>query len=189
MTGRTVLGRLLATTDATAAVEFAIVVPVFIMLFAGITDLGGALLTRFRLDAAAASAANYAMVKATSVTSIGGSALAATIAALARTDGGVSATNVTVVVNNGPAATVAGTGAVVLTNISGAAALPADLCYCPATPFAWGGAVTCGSTCAGGGTAGKFVAITLSRPYAALFSSYGFISSGTITASAIVQTQ
>ncbi len=190
MTPREALRRLFAATEATAAVEFAIVAPVLVVLFAGITDLGGALLTRFRLDAAAASAASYAMVKAKNVTATDGGALAATIAALARSDAGVNATDVTVVVNNGPTATVTGTGSVAVTNGSGTSAQPADLCYCPgANPFAWGGAVTCGNACTGGGTAGKFVSITVRRPYAALFSSYGFISGSQITASAIVQTQ
>ena len=190
MMRRSTLHRLLAAADGTAAVEFAIIAPILILLFAGVTDLGGAMLTRFRLDAAAASGANYAMVKATSVTSTGGSALAAAIAALARSDAGLNATDVTVVVNNGPSATVTGTGSVVLAAISGAAALPADLCYCPgASPFAWGSAVVCGATCAGGGTGGKFVRISLSRPYTALFSTYGLITGGAITGTAIVQTQ
>ncbi len=190
MTPRAVLARLIAANEATAAVEFAIIAPILILLFVGIADLGGALLTRFRLDAAAASAANYAMVKAGSVSAAGGGALAGSIAALARDDAGTSAASVTVVVNNGPMATASGTGSVVITNSSGAAAQPADLCYCPvANPFAWGSAVTCGSACSGGGSGGKFVAISLSRPYAALFSSYGFISGSAIAASAIVQTQ
>lgn len=187
---RPVLRRLVAATEATAAVEFAIILPILMLLLAGITDLGGALLVRFRLDAAAAAAANYAMVKAGSVTSAAGGALAGSIAALARTDAGISAADVTVVVNNGPTATATGTGSIVVTNATGSAALPADLCYCPgASPFSWGGSATCGSACPAGGMAGKFVAITLSRPYAALFSSYGFISGDAIVATAIVQTR
>lgn len=190
MTVRRLIRRLMAATEATAAVEFAIIVPILMLLFVGITDLGGALLIRFRLDAAAASAANYAMVQAASVTSSSGGALAATIAALARSDAGVNATDVSVVVNNGPTATATGTGSVVVTNSSGTASQPADLCYCPgANPFSWGGSVTCGNACPGGGTGGKFVRITLRRPYTALFSSYGFIGSGAITTSAIVQAQ
>lgn len=190
MMSRTALGRLLSAKAATAAVEFAIVVPIFILLFVGIIDLGGALMTRFRLDAAAASAANYAMVEASSVTSAAGGSLAGSIAALARDDAGTNAASVIVVVNNGPTATVTGTGPVVLTNTSGSAAQPADLCYCPdSSPFAWGSPATCGSACSGGGTGGKFVTISLSRPYAALFSTYGFISGSSIAESAIVQTR
>jgi hypothetical protein len=49
--------------------------------------------------------------------------------------------------------------------------------------------VTCGSACTGGGTAGKFVAITASFNYTPFFASYGFVSNGAITAGALVQAQ
>jgi hypothetical protein len=53
----------------------------------------------------------------------------------------------------------------------------------------WGGAATCGSTCAGGSQAGKFVTITGSVTYTPLLSTFGLIKNGTLTQNATVQVQ
>lgn len=170
-----------------SAVEFAIIAPVLALLFVGIFDIGQLLFVRFRLNAAAASGTGFAIAKAAQVNATDGATLAAQIAALARSDSGTNVATVRVDLNNGPIATASGTGTV---ETSGTAA-NADKCWCPqASPFTWGAAVTCGTACPGAATiAGKFVRVTISRPYTALFSTYGLVSNSTITVTSTVETQ
>ena len=92
-----------------------------------------------------------------------------------------------VVVNNGPTATVTSG-----TNATSGTASNADLCYCPsggASSVTWGSAVSCGSACPGTNTgyAGKFVSVSATKHYTPLFSNYAIVHSGAITASAVVQ--
>lgn len=170
-----------------AAVEFGLLAPVFVILFAGVIDIGSALYTQVRLEAAIAAGTNYALVHMGNVSSANGASLASSIATVVTTSNGGSAADGTVVVNNGPTVTVtAGARA------SSGTAANADSCYCPTgspASWTWGSAVVCGNACTGGGRAGKFVAVTASYSYTALFSSYGFVPNGTITAGAMVQTQ
>jgi len=74
----------------------------------------------------------------------------------------------------------------------GGTASNADSCYCPAgsgSSLTWGSTFTCGNSCSAGGLAGKFVAITASRTYTPIFSSYGIVKNGTLSATAVVETQ
>ena len=179
--------RLAADRAGAAAIEFAVVVPLLTVLFAGVADLGNVLYQRFRLDSAVSAAANYAVVNAANVSASGGAGMASNLAAIVQTSQGTNWANAAVVVNDGPTATVTGG-----TTTTGGSASPADGCYCPtgtAASASWGGATTCGSACASGGTAGKFVTIVASRTYNPIFSSYGIVQNGVISASAIVQTQ
>lgn len=172
-----------------AAVEFALVTPIFCLLLAGIVDLGGALYTKFKLDSAVTAGANFAQVNAANVSSTNGQTLANNIATIVETSQGSGWADDGVVVNNGPTSTVSGGTA----TASGTAA-NADACYCPSgTPgaFTWGSSTNCGSPCPGTNTgyAGKFVTITASHSYTPIFSSYGIVKNDTITASAAVQVQ
>ncbi len=172
-----------------AAVEFALVTPIFCLLLAGIVDLGGALYTKFKLDAAVTAGANFAQVNAGNVGSANGQTLANNIATIVETSQGSGWADDGVIVNNGPATTVTGG-----TAASSGTASDADACYCPSgTPgaFTWGSAVTCGSACPGVNTgyAGKFVTITASHQYTPIFSTYGIVQNNTISASAAVQVQ
>ncbi len=173
--------------DGIAAVEFGLLAPVFVMIFAGTVDISGALIARTRLDGAVAAGTNQAIVNASSVSSTGGATLASAIATMVSTSNNGTPAGTTVVVNNGPAVTITnGTPA------SSGTASNADQCYCPtgAPPtWTWGSAVTCGSSCASGGTAGKFVTVTASYNYTPLFPVYTYVQSGTITIGSIVQTQ
>jgi Flp pilus assembly protein TadG len=172
-----------------AAVEFALVTPIFCLLLAGIVDLGGALYTKFKLDSAVTAGANFAQVNASNVSSANGQTLANNIATIVETSEGSGWADDGVVVNAGPAATVSsGTS-----NASGTAS-NADACYCPSgTPgsFTWGSSTTCGAACPGVNTgyAGKFVTITASHAYTPIFSTYGIVQNDTISASAAVQVQ
>jgi Flp pilus assembly protein TadG len=172
-----------------AAVEFALLTPVFCLLLAGVVDLGGALYTKFKLDSAVTAGANYAQINAANVSSTNGQSLANNIATIVETSQGSGWADDGVVVNNGPSTNVtSGTSSTTGT------ASNADLCYCPTGAvgsFAWGSSTTCGNACPGSGTgyAGKFVTITATKTYTPIFSSYGIVQNDTITASAAVQVQ
>lgn len=170
-----------------AALEFALCAPILCLIFAGTADLGMVLYTKFKLDAAASAATNYAVINASSVNSTNGATLASNLASIVETSEGTSFANGTVVVNNGPSDTISGG-----TISAGGTASNADSCYCPTgspTSVTWGSAVSCGSSCAGGGYAGKFVVVTASRTYTPIFSSYGIVKNGTISVGAAAQVQ
>src|ERR1700710_1749970 len=87
-----------------AALEFGLLAPVFLILLAGIADIGRALYTRISLESAIATGANYALVNASMVTSANGLAtsLASNIATVITTSNADAVASGTVVVNNGP---------------------------------------------------------------------------------------
>jgi Flp pilus assembly protein TadG len=183
------IGRLIDDRRGVAAIEFTLLVPVFCLLLAGIVDLGGALYTKFKLDAAVTAGANFAQINASNVSSTNGQALATNIATIVETSQGAGWADDAVVVNNGPGTSVTG-GA----PSTGGTATNADVCYCPtgtAGSFAWGNSTTCGNVCPGSNTgyAGKFVTITATRQYTPIFSGYGIVQNDTITTSAAVQVQ
>ena len=175
--------RFVESDSGAAAVEFAIISPLLLAIFAFMIDFGMALWVKIDLEQALSSAANYAIVSATNVSASGGATLAAQLGAIApaRLDVGVTVNNGPTYSRNGGAATTGGT------------ASAADACYCPATgsnnSVTWGSSVACGSTCANGGQAGRFVAITMSRTYSPLFASYGYVRNGAVTASSLVRAQ
>ena len=184
---------LLADDRGIAAVEFAIIAPLFCLLFVAAIDIGSAIYTRFKLDAAVSAGANYTLINGANVNATGGAALGSNIAAIVENSVSAGYANEAIVVNNGPTVTVSGgTSTVAGTLTTGGTNTPADSCYCPSgttTAFTWGAAQTCGSSCAGGGLAGKFVTIVATRTYNPIFSSYGLIANNTITASTTVETQ
>lgn len=170
-----------------AAVEFALIAPIFVLILAGTIDLGIQIYLEAKIGAAVAAGAEYAAVNASSVNSANGASLASAIANVAANANGSGWENSSVVVNNGPSATVTGG-----TLSAGGTAANADSCYCPTgSPpnWSWGTAVACGSACTGGGIAGKFVTVTASRSVTPLFPAFNFVRGSTITQSALVQTQ
>ena len=173
-------------TAGVSAVEFALVAPVFLLMTAGLIDLGSMLFTRFQLNSALSAGANYALINGADLSATTAGSLAAnTAAVLAGTTS--SGTSVSVKINNGYTATM--TGGTLST--SGATS-EADKCYCPTksgSVVAWGSAATCGSACANGSLAGKFVTFTASRPHTPMFSGYGFAEAGNIRVVSMAQTQ
>jgi Flp pilus assembly protein TadG len=188
---------LLGARHCVAAVEFALLAPTFVLLFAGIVDLGNALWTWCRLEEAVAAGTSFALVNggvsANDVNSVNGQSLASDIANIVSNSAIVGSyttpADVTVVVNNGPATTITSG----VSSNSGTATF-ADSYYCltmtgsPPT-LSWGSAVASGSTCTGGGTSGKFVTVTASYNFTPFFASYAFVTNGAITAIAVVQTK
>lgn len=173
----------LANRDGAAAVEFAILAPVLLLVLAGAIDFGGVVFVKFRLDNAVSSASVFAINSRANVDEDNSPALASQMVAILASGG---ATGGTVIINNGLTASIP-SGAT-----SGTAA-NANLCYCPTRPSStvvWGGAVACGSACAGGGRAGRFVTIEASQTYTPLFSNYGFFDENQqISIRAVVQTE
>jgi Flp pilus assembly protein TadG len=184
--------RLWRRRDGTATLELALVSPLLLVMFAGIVDFGRVYHDKIELSAAVAAASEYALINASSVNSTSAASLAATISGIvANINGSTNGTGwagATVTVNNGATSTVSnGT-----TTPSGGPAANADSCYCPAgssPSWTWGSATTCGTSCAGGTLAGKFVTITGTRAFSPLFLNYHLISAITLQQSTIVQTQ
>lgn len=166
------LARLFAACDnaGAAAIEFAITGTVLLMIVAATVDIGLLLFTQSELDAAVSAGAQYAANSAALVAS-NPSGLNTNISDVVDNANGTGWATSTVNVNNGNDSTG---------------------CYCPTgTPgnWTWGSTVTCGSACTGGGVGGQFVTITASRSIAPIFSSFGFAPNGTISRSALVETQ
>lgn len=179
---------LISRTEGIAAVEFALVAPIFMLIFIPMVDLGLYLSAAFQLNRAVSSATNYAMTNTSNVSSTNGSKLAQNMAAVIANDIATlspSAT-VTVVVNNGPTARATGT-----TVATTGTASNADKCYCPTLSgdsVTWGTAQTCAASCSGGGIAGKFVTISANIPFSSLFDSGGVIMPTAVTTHTVIGT-
>jgi Flp pilus assembly protein TadG len=157
-----------------AAVEFAICATIFLTAVAGTVDIGLLLFTEFQLDTAVNAGAQYginnaAMVSGSSTTSTN---LGNEIGSLVNNLNGTNWASSSINVNNGNDTTG---------------------CYCPSgTPgnWSWGSTGTCGNSCpGGGGIYGQFVTITASRGISPIFSAWGFVNSGTVSRSVLVETQ
>lgn len=164
--------RLLAAREerGVAAIEFAIYALGFLMIVAATVDIGLLLFTASELDAAVAAGAQYAVGNAALVGS-DPATLGSNISAIVNNANGTSWASSTVNVNNGK---------------------DSSHCYCPTgSPGSWsfGSPVTCGSSCGGGGVGGQFVTITAYRPISPLFPSFGFVASGLLSRSALVETE
>jgi hypothetical protein len=139
-------------------------------ILAATVDIGLLLFTTAELDAAVSAGAEYAVNNAPLVAS-NPSTLSSDIASVVDNAIGSSWATSTVNVNNSN---------------------DGSHCYCPTgTPgsWTWGSTVTCGSACTGGGVGGQFVTITASRSISPLFSTFGFVPSGTVSRSALVETE
>ena len=176
-----------ADASGIAAIEMSLILPVVALIVAATIDFGAIIFTKFKLDESVSSATNYAMVNAANVNASGGATLASTLATLVANSHGGGWANSSVTVNAGPAAaSTAGT-----VSASGSAS-PADSCYCPtgsSSSVTWGSAATCGSSCAGGGVAGKFVQVSATRAYTPLLAGFGLVSAHNVTSTSLVQVQ
>lgn len=181
------LGRFLGRRQGTAAVELALITPMLLTLFAGIVDFARVYHDEIALSSVVAAAAQYALINAASINSTNAASLAATLGGIVANSNGAAWAGATVTVNDGATSAVTSGG----TTSSGTAA-NANSCWCPtggSPAWGWGTAATCGSTCAGGTLAGKFVTIAGTRSFSAIFGAYGLISNTTLHQSTIVQAQ
>jgi len=179
-----------------AAVEFGLMAPTFVLVFAGTVTVGDAVAVQTQLDGAVAAGINYAIVNQSEVTSSTNAGtgnayavdLASAIANLVSTSADGNAANVTVVVNNGPTATI--TNGTLTT--SGTTS-NANLYYClTGTPssWTWGTSATSGGgACSGSGTYGKFVTITASYNFTPFVNSNAFGLGSTLSVGTAAQVQ
>jgi Flp pilus assembly protein TadG len=171
----------------TAAVELALISPILLILFAGVIDFGRVYHDEIELSSAVAAAAQYALLNVSSINSGGAASLAGTIGGIVANGNGAGWASASVTVNAGATSVVAGG-----VTTPGGTASNADSCWCPtggAAAWSWGTAATCGSTCAGGTLAGRFVTIAGTRTFGAIFGNYGLIGNTTLHQSTIVQAQ
>lgn len=170
-----------------AAIEFALLAPIFAVIMAGGIDMAVLILSRFRLEAAVSNTASYALVKADMADAANSGDLAEKLATMLASEDTSGDMRASIMVNNGAVADYDG----LKIAIHGTASL-ADACYCPegtASSLAWGSARSCNASCPQGRQAGKYVAITVKQAYTPLFSSFGVIKGDSIEASAMVRTQ
>jgi Flp pilus assembly protein TadG len=168
-------------------VELALISPMLMILLAGIIDFGRAYQEEIELSAAVAAASQYALLNVANINSTNAASLAATLSGIVANTNGAAWAGSAVTVNDG--STNASAGGV--TTTSGTAA-NADSCWCPtgvSASWNWGSAAACGSVCAGGTLAGKFVTIAATRRFTAIFTAYGLIGNITLHQSTIVQAQ
>lgn len=167
-----------------SAVEFALLSPIMLLILAAIVDLGALIHTRMEIETALNAATAYALVNADSVSSERAEALGAGLTQLlvSRLGGDISAV---VEINNGsrhlyqPGQATAQSGS----------AWQAGQCYCSA-PGAGGvvlSAQSCGAPCSGGSTAGRYVTLTVRKPYTPLFFDYGLLADGHAAGTAIAR--
>lgn len=173
-----------------AAIEFAFIVPILLVLLMGAVDISQMLFAYYRLDQAVAAGAQYAVLNAANVNSTSGATLASNIATIVSNADGSAWANDSVVVNNGPSVTITNGNS----QSSGTLA-NADSCYCPsgtAPSLTWGSAVICSMACGAGsnaGLSGKYVTVTASVAYTPILQIYPLFNNSTLTQSQAVQTQ
>lgn len=71
-----------SAVHGSAVVEFAIIAPLFILIMAGVVDFGRGVYTKFAVESAVSSSANYALVNASSVSASGADTLSQTLATI-----------------------------------------------------------------------------------------------------------
>ncbi len=151
------------------AIEFAVFATLFLVILAGTVDLGLMIFNVSALDAAVSAGAQYAENNAAMIAS-NPSTLSTNISTIIDNVNGAGWATSTINVNNSNDATS---------------------CYCPSGSVpnvTWGSTHICGAACTSG-VAGQFVTITASRAVSSLFPSFGFVRNGTISRSAVVETQ
>jgi len=165
------LSRILGASEnaGAAAVEFALFLPFFMLILAGTVDLGYLTYMASQLTAAVSAGSLYAAKNGALVSTSPGT-LGGNIQTVVANANGTSWATSIVNVNNGDA----------------------THCYCPTGSrgnWTWGATMTCGGACTDGGVAGQFVTITASHTVSPLFPTFGLTYDGTISRSAMVETQ
>lgn len=169
-----------------AAIEFALVAPIFALILVASVDLGMLIFSRFQLEAAVSSSASYAIAHADQVDSTNGDELAKNMALMIAGNYRGDATAF-IEINNGSQASYNGTKIKI-----GGVPSRANACYCPAgtaSTIDWGSDQSCGTPCPDGGRAGRYVSVTARQAYTPFFSVFDVVKDGFITADAIVQTK
>ena len=155
-----------------SAVEFALIAPVFLIILAGVIDVGQMMQIRSELNTAVSAGANRVLLNGGGLASGTAAAIASDVAFVSAAD--VPGVTAKVTVNNAFSISMTGRAA----SASGQASV-ADQCFCPTaqgTAVDWSVPVSCGAPCPKSDEyAVKFLEISVSRPYSAMFGGYGFL--------------
>jgi Flp pilus assembly protein TadG len=150
-----------------AALELALMLPMLIALFVGITDFSLAYHQQMQLAATLGAAAEYAFTQGQTET---GTTLTGDVTGFVTKVSPYALNTVSVIYNNGDNS--------------------AANCYCQSgSPAVYTGPVTCNSACADGSTAGKFVTLTGGFTYAPIFVADQVFFSGPIAQTVTVRLQ
>lgn len=174
-------------TRGNAAIEFAVLAPIFILIMAVSSDIGALIFARFQLEAAISNSASYTIVHADQIDGTNDNQLAKNLALMIAGQYTSGDTSSSIIVNDGVQAAYDG-ATIKIDGTPGST----GACFCPtgtAVAFDWGSQQTCSSSCPDGANAGKYVVIAAKQSYAPLFSGYGIVNDGFIYASAVVQTK
>lgn len=139
--------RFLRNRDGIAAVEFALVAPIFLAFLGLLIDFGAAFNTRMKLSTAVAAAGQYAFAQGQGVSANTAATLITSVSTIAQNASNLSpAPAVTVRINNA------------------ADGSNADSFYCLSgyNPVAWSSTGNTAASCGSSVTSGKFVTITMS---------------------------
>ncbi len=173
-----------------AFVEFALLMPIYILVIGGVIDIGRAISIDFNLSNSVSAASNFALNNASSANSTNGQTLAANLANIVASSYSTGWANATVVVNNGPTTTITNGGSPVT---SGTAA-NADSFYCPTgsikVGITWGSSYSnAGASCSvNGPVSGKFILLSATKSFTTLILPTSLIPNS-FTVSAVVQVQ
>lgn len=172
-----------ACEKGTSTVEFALIAPVFIVVVAGIADIGGALVARSDVNAAVTAGSTFLLVNADRV--------AATPEEVARQTAAVAGDRLPaggvarVSVNGGLSVEYSDGKFTVSGNPSSA-----NQCFCPqgnGNGLSLGAALECGSPCGVGGYASRYVQVAASHGYRPVFGGFGLMpAEGTIAVNSTV---
>jgi Flp pilus assembly protein TadG len=173
-----------------AFVEFGLLMPIYLLVIGGVIDIGRAISMEFNLSNGVSAAANFALNNASSSNSTNGQTLANNLANILASGYSTGWANATVVVNNGPSASITNGGAIVT---SGTAS-NANSFYCPTgsvkVGITWGTAhSSAGTSCSTGGPlSGNFIVLSATKSFTTLVLPAS-IMSNSFTVSAVVQVQ
>ena len=149
-----------------ASIELALVAPVLLLFFTGITDLSMIFHKQLQLSSALTSGAEYGFTQGQSES---GSALTADVIGFIQTLAGNTLSSVTATYNNG---------------------LVAADDYCVSgSPAVYTGPYAAGTACADGSTAGKFLSITGTFTYAAMFNADKAFFANSFSQTVVVRVQ
>ena len=164
--------------------------PIYILVIGGVIDIGRAISMEFNLSNGVSAAASFALNNASSASSASGAALASNLVNILASSYSAGWANATVVVNDGPSASITNGGAIAT---SGTAS-NADLFYCPTgsvkVGITWGSSYTsAGQSCSTGGpVSGKYIVLTATKSFTALILPASILSNS-FTVAAVVQVQ
>ncbi len=170
--------------EGAVLVEFAIALPLLLLIMAAFADFGTILHQRLRLEEAVSAASTYAVMSFERLEETGPADFAAELANLLAATG--IRPPVTFEVNVNDSVGLRMTDGTSTPLVLGGAP---ESCYCPqrnGAGFSFGPELSCNAACADGSRAGRYIVIEAARDWSPLFASYGLAEGGVIRASAIV---